>query len=444
MKLRPYQDQAVKDLQRLFKQYQRIVAVAPTSSGKTTIAAALLRAWSKKRVLWVAHRIELLRQARAELIRAGIPASDVGILSGPDKINPDARILVCSVAMFRLRLVPAVDLIVVDEAHRVAAKSYQGIIYARPDALVLGLTATPWRLDEQPLGDTFDHMLVMAEAVELVADGYIMQAVCYGMPREKALALTRGIKVRTDFASGPLARAMAKRTLIGDLVQECGRLAPGQATLVFAVNREHGRALLKRFLQAGRTAEYLDGETSDEEREAIAGTKGRLALGVTEVVVNVDVLSEGFDCPPVKCIVLARPTKSLTRFLQQVGRSTRKYRGRRPVVLDHAGNCWRFGLPDTPQDWSLQGIPKQGSGEQPIRLCSSCHALIAAACILCPECGAEQTQLETGTIEEDEAQLQKLEREQRDRERVETVLRRIATERGKSEDWVAERLKATG
>lgn len=432
MKLRPYQANAVRELSKAFCEQQRVVAVAPTGSGKTVIAVAFILKSGHRRVLWVAHRIELLRQAVAQLKAAGVPAEEIGILSGPDKSNPDARILVASVDMFRQRLVPDIDLIVLDEAHRGAAQSYQDIVFARPSAEVLGLTATPERLDGKPLGDTFGAMVVMAEAVELIADGFIAHVTCYGIPLEKAREILKGVKSGREFNEKDLGKAMSKAPLMGDIVKECARLAPGAATIVFAVNREHGRALLARFRKADRSAEYVDGGTPSGERSVIIE---RLKSGETEVVVNVDVLSEGFDCPPVKCIALARPTKSLTRFLQQVGRASRPWHGKRPIILDHAGNCWRFGLPETPRDWSLDGREALVGGDAPVRLCPECQAIIPIGSKECPGCGCELPMTER-EFAEAQRELQALRASDAERQRKEEIVRALAKSRGLGADWV--------
>lgn len=443
IELRGYQERAVKALPRLLARHRRVVAVSPTASGKTVIGAALIQKMRGKRVLWIAHRIELLRQAREKLIAAGVPEHEVGILSGPDKRNEGARVLVASVSMLTHRDVKPADLIVVDEAHRIAARSYQTAIEAMPDAWVLGLTATPWRLDGKPLEGAFDHMLVVAGQTELIVDDFIAKPITYGIPRAKARGLVAGVRTsRGDYDSGALGRAMGKRRLMGDIVKESARLAPGEKTIVFAVNREHGRALAQRFKKAGRATEYLDGETSASDRAAILQ---RLAKGATEVVVNIDVLSEGFDCPAVKCIVLARPTRSLTRFLQYVGRAARPYKGRRPIVIDHAGNCWLHGLPEQEREWSLTR-PERGhrTGDGPVKQCPECEAMIPALARECPECGAEQPRNESG-LNEEQAQLEKLAAAEKQRQALIERLKKLAKERGLPDRWVrstAERISA--
>jgi superfamily II DNA or RNA helicase len=427
MDLRPYQANAVRELRARFKKHKRIVAVAPTGSGKTTIAAAFVKS-HRGRVLWLAHRRELLFQAKRELIAAGVPAKDIGILTGTESVNEHACILLASIQIKPER---DVSLIVVDEAHRIQAETYQVVLESCPDALVLGLTATPERLDGQPLSDTFSDMLIVAESVDLIAARYIAKPICYGLPRDKAREIVKGLQSDRDFS-----RAMRNRTLMGDTVKECQRLAPNERTIVFAVDREHGQALTKRF---GAKAEYLDGETPSELRKAILA---RLAKGVTQVVVNVDVLSEGIDIPSVKCIALCRPTKSLTRYLQQVGRGARMYKGKRPIILDHAGNIWRHGFPEVPRAWSLNGREKgEGLGNVAARLCPECSALNALAARECVECGAEMPRTET-ELEEHEAELQRLEESKAFRKRLEAFAKEKIADKAEREAWIAKALGA--
>lgn len=441
MKLRPYQRKAVGDLIRLLRKHGRVVGVAPTGSGKTVIGAALIRKLRGKRVLWLAHRIELLRQARAQLVAAGIPASAVGILSGTERDNHEARILVASVDMFRTRPVPRVDLIVVDEAHHVAAQSYRDILDARPRAKVLGLTATPERLDGEPLGDVFNHLHVITEALELIADGHLLKSVVYGIPRDRARALVRGVsKSGKDYSARKLEGRMKKRPLMADIVKERQRLAAGKPTLVYACTRAHAQELTSRFRRARVATAYLDAETPAGEREALLGPTGKLARGEVEVVVNVGVLTEGFDCPPVACIVVARPTKSLVLWRQMCGRGARPLKGKRFLVLDHAGNIWRHGFPDDPIEWSLEGRPKAKAGEAPVKCCPECAAMILANAKECPECGAEQPVSER-ELAEQRAELERIRISDAERERVRDVLSRLAKRKGVGERWVQKVLR---
>lgn len=442
MKLDPFQKRGVDALLKLLVGHNKVCAVSPTGSGKTVVAADVLAKLLRQcqRALAFAHRRELHDQFAQQLLRAGLPASHIGILNGTTKRNTDARILITSPDMFRKRdLPPGIELLVFDECHHIAAAGYQKILYALPDVPVLGLTATPERLDGKPLGDSFTHLHVIAGMTELLTSEHprIANPITYGVPREKARALVAGVRTLAgDYAQAELGRA-AMKCLMGDVVAETMRLAKGKSTIVFATNREHGRALAKRFAAAGSTAEYLDGETSNTERTAILA---RLRDGETQIVINVAVLIEGFDCPAVKCIVLARPTKSLTMFLQQCGRGARLYKGTRPLILDFAGNTWTHGMPTREREWSLDGREKTtGNNDAPVKHCAACGAMQPVAARVCGECGAELPLTER-EIGEQQAELERLHESADERRRKEEVLRKLAAGRGLGEEWIAQQL----
>lgn len=446
MRLRDYEAKAVQDLSALLGEHRRVVAVGPTGCGKTVIGAALVSRQPNKRVLWLAHRFELLRQAADELEKGGVLATQIGILSGVKKENESARVLVASVDMFRSRLVPSADLVIVDEAHHVAAESYGSILAMLPDAQVLGLTATPQRLDGEPLGDTFAHLYTIAEAVELVALGHLLPPVVYGIPHEKAQALAKEAAGKgSDYSDRKLEAAMRKRPLMADIVREQRRLAVGVPTIVYACTRAHGWDIYERFRRARVSAAYLDGDTPTAERSALLGRKGKLARGTIEVVVNVAVVTEGFDCPPVGCIIVARPTKSLTLWRQMCGRGARPSKGqKRFLVLDHAGNAWRHGFPDSPREWSLDGrLPS--FGETPMKRCAAmlgnhqCGAMNHIAARECSECG-NLFPLTERELAEREAELERMRAREADRAAKRELLRKLAAVKGLGEDWVEQAL----
>lgn len=445
MKLRVYQERAVRNLTGLFLEHRRIIAIAPTGSGKTVVGAVMARRMLRRqggRVLWLAHRVELLRQARAQLITAGLPEAWVGILSGAEVINPDAPILVAGVGMFRNCPVPDnVGLVVVDECHHAVAKSYASLLESMPDVPCLGLTATPWRLDGKPLGDVFDYLNVVAEAGELIADGHIMESVVYGISREKAAALVGGLKFRSggDYSVRELDGLMRRRPLMANIVKEWHRLAGGRPTVVYACTIDHAEQLANRFRRSGATSAVLDWKTPDRERTKILSD---LASGRTQVVVNVGILTEGVDCPPVKCIILARPTRSLTLYRQMCGRGSRPdSTGMRPLVLDHAGNTWRLGLPEAPVEWSLEERVK--IGEAPVKYCAECGAMSPARAEVCARCRAEfpPSEGEQRELAERETELERIQLEKAERERRNGEIGRIAAERGFDKAWVEKAIK---
>jgi DNA repair protein RadD len=450
IELRDYQKRAISELTTRFSEHRRVVAVAPTGSGKTVIGAAFITRSKYKRVLWLAHRIELLRQARDQLTDAGI--AGVGLWSGVEKDVPNVlgggpRVLVASVSMFRGGKLPDdFDLVVIDECHHATAASYARILDGLPDGTkVLGLTATPWRLDGQPLGDAFDDLVVMGEAVELAAEGHIINPVIYGLTRAQSEALVKGVTFSgADYSPRLLDQAMRKQPLMADIVKEWKRLAQGRPTIVYACSVEHSIEIRDRFRAAGVTAEHVDWSTPDAERVAIlgyGGEGGRLASGETRVVCNVGILTEGVDCPPVKCIVLARPTRSLALFRQMCGRASRPSGDKRSLIIDHAGNTWRLGFPDSPIEWSLSGKIKLG-GEQPVKRCRECGAMNPIAARDCVECGVEFELTERELVER-EAELERIRQGDAVRRRTEEILRALAKRKTppKGEAWVQQALQ---
>lgn len=434
MKLRPYQATAVASIQTALFITRSVVAVSPTGSGKTVIGAAVAAPQSS--VVWLAHRYELLGQALKHLGLAGVRGA--GLLSGRATVTGDGVVTVASVDMSVDTLRPALErasLVVIDEAHRALAPSYRAALALAPQAQVLGLTATPWRLDGKGLGSVFKHLHVCATQTELIADRFIPQPITYGVSRDDARELVRGVaSARGDFEREALGRKLSTRMLMGRVVSEWRRLAAGRSTLVFAATRAHAQALRKQF---GRGWAYLDGETPGPQRDAMLE---QLADGLIQGVVSVDVLTEGFDCPAVECIVLARPTKSLTLFLQQVGRGARSKR-RRPIVLDHAGNTWRFGLPEAEREWSLSDRPR-GSGEAPMWRCV-CGVMNDISSSACYECG-ELRPRERAEIEEQEAELERVAALEAERAAARLRIEAVAKARNAPRGWVDQVLTEMG
>jgi DNA repair protein RadD len=436
IELRPYQDTSVKRLAACLPEARRIVAVAPTGAGKTAIGVAAAKRLRARRVVWLAHRFELLGQTDKALRDAGVPATEIGWLAGRRKENAGATYTLASIDMPPEKLqavLHGADLVVIDEAHRALADSYRRALTLAPGALVIGLTATPWRLDGRGLDGVFTVLHVCATQTELIADGFLAHPITYGVSRADARALVKGASTTAgDFAPGEMGERMSKRELLGRVVAEWERLAKGRSTIVFAATREHAKKLHKQFKAAGHAFEYLDGETPGPERDAILA---RLAKKEIAGVVNVDVLIEGFDCPGVKCVVLARPTKSLTRYLQQVGRAARPHGRQRPIVIDHAGNTWRFGLPEAEREWTLADAPR-GSGDAPVRHCPVCAAMISAGCLECPECGEVLGEdVAPRVLEEREAELKQLQAREAEKAAAYARIKAVAKDRGAPRGW---------
>ncbi len=383
--LRDYQADVIRRFdEAVAAKLSRVLIVAPTGAGKTVIAAAVIaeRVRAGGRVLFLAHRRELVTQASAKLHAVGI---DHGIIQAGWPTRPGEPVQVASIQTLDARAIrsaamdlPPADLVVIDEAHRARARTYRKVIDAYPAAVVLGLTATPCRGDGRGLGNTFQTMVECPDVGALIAAGHLVPTRVYAPSRPDL----SGVRVeRGDYVEKQLADRMNKADLVGDVVSHWLRLAERRRTVVFATGVAHSVHLRDEFLRAGVLAEHLDGSTPAEER---AGILKRLASGAVEVVTNCAVLTEGWDSPEVSCCVLARPTKSVGLFRQMLGRVLRPAPGKvDALILDHAGAVFEHGFVEEPIAWTLREDKRAENTSQSSRSAGRAPALTS-----CPECSA--------------------------------------------------------
>ncbi len=408
--LRPYQSAAVERVRLQLRNTRRVLLVAPTGAGKTVIASHMIeRAHAKgRRVVFFAHRRELIRQTRSKLIAAGVEPMAIGIMMADDPLtNPAAPIQVASIDTFRHRDPPVADLVIVDEAHRSLAPTYTNAIdhYAETGAAVLGMTATPYRADGGGLGGVYEAIEVVASPAELVAAGYLVAPRVFSAPFAARPDLS-GVRVRGgDYVEGDLSDAMNTGKLVGGIVEHWQKHAGSRRTVAFAVGVAHSQAIAAAFVEAGIAAEHLDGTTPTKERDAILA---RLETGETKIVSNCGVLCEGWDQPSVKVAILARPTKSTGLYLQQAGRILRPWEGASALILDHAGNALEHGLPQDDREFTLDAASKHSTGEAPTKECPECCAVLPMAATQCPECGFGFPRRETDPTEVADGELVEL------------------------------------
>jgi DNA repair protein RadD len=329
------------------------------------------------------HRQELIDQTCAALTAEGIK---YGVIAAGCPENPTASVQVgmAQTLVNRLNQLTGVRFLIIDEAHHVMAATWLAILNAEAGARVLGVTATPERLDGEGLGETFDALVIGPTVQELIKEKWLSPFIVYAP--ERLVDLKGARTVAGDYALGDLARRMNADAVLDDaLIEYCKHLT-GRSAIASCVTIEHSRAVARYFRAAGVRAQHLDGDTPTAERRRLIAA---LASGEVQILTNCGLISEGLDIPSVGGVILLRPTKSLALHLQQIGRALRPAPGKaRAVVLDHAGNCLRHGLPDLEHAWSLQGRPKKKS-KALVRRCPECSALIAISAHECPECGAD-------------------------------------------------------
>lgn len=434
---------------------RRILLVLPTGAGKTVVAAAVIREAVARgmRVLVLSHRREITGQTSRKLYAAGV---DHGIIAAGFPLRLGERVQLASVQTVYARAVrtasielPEADLIVVDETHHVRARTYRRILAEYPNAIVIGLTATPCRGDGRGLGTAFNTLIEGADIAELTAAGYLVPARVYA-PSRPDLA---GVRVeRGDYVEKQLAAAVDRPQLVGDIVEHWLRLAERRATVVFATGVAHSVHVRDEFRRHGVMAEHLDGSTPAEQRDAILAG---LAVGRLDVVTNAAVLTEGWDCPEASCLVLARPTKSLGLFRQMVGRVLRPAPGKTDaLILDHAGAVFTHGFPDDPINWTLREDRRAENKAQAARVAGRAPSLTE-----CPECRAVRFEGQNCTacgwqprrkpvaFDIAEGQLGQVNRDRSviaaeiDRRRFQAMLAYIGNERGYQPGWAAHKFK---
>ncbi len=406
--LRPYQQAAVAAVhEHVAHGRRRVLLVAATGSGKTACAVHLMQVAAAigQRSLFVAHRRELINQTYRKLVEDGADPSQLGVIMASDpRRNPGAMVQVASVDTLRFRNKPRADWLFFDEAHRALSPSFKNLAAAYPDAVHIGLTATPYRADGQGLGELYDELVVVASPKELMRQGFLVEPRVFTVPAH-ALPDLSTVKVRGgDYDERELADAVDRRQLVGNIVEHWRKHADGVRTVVFAVSIAHSKHIVERFQEAGVRAEHLDGGTPMLERDAILA---RLDRGETQVVGSIGTLCEGTDIPSVKCAILARPTKSTGLYLQQAGRILRPYQGQSAVILDHAGCVLEHGLPQRDREFTLESRKKGTRTREPTepqaKACPECQCVLAPQARTCPACGHEFAVSVEATLPEETA-----------------------------------------
>lgn len=396
MKLRPRQADFVHRVLTALADKGNTLGVAPTGAGKTVMLSSAIAQSRKKdkpfRALVIQHREELVNQNRATLRRVdpdlasdiyaadrkkwsdGVTYAMVQTLSRPDNLDT----------------MPAMDLVVIDEAHHVAASSYKKILERarslNKDVRILGVTATPERGDKAALKDAFNNVADVISIRELIEAGHLVRPRTYVIDcglREELAGVKRTI---SEFDMAEVEAIMDKSAVTEKVIEEWRRLAGERKTIVFCSTIEHARHITQAFADAGVKATEIHGEMTDtERRRALADFE----KDKYQVLVNVAIATEGYDCQTIACVVLLRPCSYKSTMIQMVGRGLRKVDPEKHpgviktdcVVLDFGYSLLTHGGLET--DPVLEPVKGKGMTKD----CPSCEMEIPAGCGTCPSCG---------------------------------------------------------
>lgn len=377
----PYQEQAIEAIRESYIAGHRSpILCAPTGSGKTFMAATIIKsAISKGKTVWfLAHLKEILEDTAKRLESQLI---DFGFIAAGKKMNllkSVQLVMVQSAARRELGVKP--DLVIIDECHLAVASTYKNVLSSAGNPIVLGLTGTPRRLDGRGLGEVFDDIILSKSTRELIEMEKLVPVKYYApyVPELRKVRVNRG-----EYAAEQLEEIMNNPSITGDAISHYRKRCAGKPAVVFCVNVNHSFNVAKAFRDAGFSAVSISGKSSKAERDsAISG----LRSGSIQVVCNCQLWVAGVDIPAISCVIFLRPSKSLTFYLQAVGRGLRTCPGKRHLtVLDHSALIFTHGPPDMPREWSLEAKPKK-AGLAPLTTCPVCYAVHYVSKV-CPECG---------------------------------------------------------
>ena len=390
IQLYEYQKDMLRQIEDAFGTHQSVMVQMPTGTGKTVLISEVVKR-EERRVknpcVWiVVHRRELVEQIKETLERRLGTSLD----AEREKSNVIEVFSIQWLSRHYQELEERPSLIVIDEAHHAVAKTYEEVMNAYPNAKKLGVTATPCRLTKRGFTDLFEVLLCSHSIPKFIKEGYLSDFDYISLnPNSEDQKKIDGLEKRAadgDYSIAEMQEVLDCKPSIGRLYQTIKDFAAGKKGIVYAINIEHAEHIAEYYREQGLAAVAISSKTPKEERRSMielfkeesAGDKpycASLSLTTTvgqdetpkeiQILVNVDLFGEGFDCPDVEFIQLARPTLSLAKYLQMVGRGLRVAKGKECcTLLDNVGLYRLFGLPTTDWDWSAMFLGRQaGKGD---------------------------------------------------------------------------------
>ena len=379
IQLRDYQIELINGVyQSMGKGNKNIMVQSPAGSGKSvTMSEIAKRATDKgNNVLFVVHRRELVEQIKGTFIANNVDMQlcHVGMVQTVSR-------------QIKNNKVKRPSLILVDEGHHALARTYQNIFDEFPNAYVLSFTATPWRMSNKGFTEVFQDLILGKSVKWLIDNNRLAPYKYYSVNLIKNIQLKHN--ATGEFSNTSIEEAMQK-TIFGDVIENYQKFAEGKKTIVYTHSVEMSKKVADKFNASGYKAMQVDGKTPKAERELAMKL---FRSGEVKILVNAELYGEGVDVPDCQCVILLRPTESLTLFIQQTMRSMRYQPNKQAIIIDHVANYSRHGLPDSDHDWleHFKGSDKKSNQSDgiPVKECESCYAVIPSAYTVCPECGEE-------------------------------------------------------
>ena len=372
--LREYQAEMKENVYSEWDVVDNVMLQMPTGTGKTIVFTSIVRdilTWCERnstdsKILIVAHRKELIKQASKKLkdVSHGI------IMRGePQELEKPVQIASIQTFMSRrnyetMRQI-RFDFIIIDEAHHSIAPGYQKLWDIFPNSKKLGVTATPWRMSHSGFTSLFQK-LVLSQSVEwFVNNGYLANYDYISIRRDSTIqqqvnAIDK-YGVDGDYLESELSELFDKDKIRAELYKSYAKFVKGKKGIIYAIDRQHATNITELFSSKGVPVCMIDGTTPAKDRDYLIDS---FKTGQIQVIVNVNIFSEGFDCPDIEFVQLARPTKSLSLYLQQVGRALRISEGKdNSIILDNVGLYNRFGTPMANRRWNSHFIGHDIDGE---------------------------------------------------------------------------------
>lgn len=402
--LRPYQLDIINSVRNAFRQrLNRVLAVLPCGAGKTVCFAYMaenhiLKNPQKNKVWFLVHRQELIEQTIETFKRFNINMNNILVGMVQTMAN-------------HLDDYEKPTLIIFDEAHHSTANTWLKIITRFSDVSVVGLTATPCRLNGDNLGAIYDKMCVGIESAELIKMRYLADYDYYAPKLDIMMPKVKG----ADF---DVSEMEYKSMIYGDILKY---INTNKKTIIYCPNIRFSKMLEEEINAVyDNAAVHFDGGTDKNTRARIIHD---FRCGNIKILLNVDLIGEGFDVPDCDCVFLLRPTMSTALYIQQSMRCLRPNGNKKAVIYDFVGNVYRHGMPTDKREWSLEKKVKcrNSSGEPDIltRMCNKCFRVYAGINPVCPYCGANNGKTKKQIEQDEKAELERIEKVEKRKKRQE-------------------------